>query len=70
MTITELSELGSEMMDRHPDQKDLIFFAVNDAFMDLEDDDPLVQKLADWIMSICRDNVRIDPAEASLVISE
>lgn len=47
MTINELADLGSVMIKHHPAQKDLISIAVNDAFMDCEDDDPRVQKLAD-----------------------
>lgn len=61
MKIYELSDLGSEMINLYPSQKYLISIAVNDAFLDLEDDDPRVQELADWIKGICLDDTQFDP---------
>jgi hypothetical protein len=69
MTINELADLGSVMIKHHPAQKDLISIAVNDAFMDCEDDDPRVQKLADWIMSICQSDTRVDPVDPATLES-
>ncbi len=69
MKISELADLGSLMIKHHPAQKDLISIAVNDAFMDCEDDDPLVQKLADWIMGICQSDTQVDPVDSDTLES-
>ena len=69
MTINELADLGSVMIKHHPARKDLISIAVNDAFMDCEDDDPRVRKLADWIMSICQNDTRVDPVDPATLES-
>jgi len=69
MTINELADLGSVMIKHHPAQKELISIAVNDAFMDCEDNDPLVQKLADWIMSICQSDARVDSVDPATLES-
>lgn len=68
MKIQELCDLGSLLIKRHPAQKDLIFLAVNDAFLDCQDDDSRVQELADWIIGICKDDARIDPVDPSTLI--
>ncbi len=68
MKIRELCDLGSALIEHHPARKDLIFIAVNDAFMDCEDDDPRVQELADWIIGICKNDARIDPVDPSTLI--
>jgi hypothetical protein len=69
MKISELACLGTEMIRRHPSQKYLISIAVNDAFMDLEDDDPQVQKLADWITTICQSDNQSYTVDADTIES-
>lgn len=52
MTRNEIAAFGSEMMEKFPEQKDLIFIAVDDA-MQCEDGDVMIQRLYDWIKDIC-----------------
>jgi hypothetical protein len=68
MKIRELCDLGSLLIEHHPAQKELIFLAVNDAFLECQDDDPRVQELADWIIGICKDDTRIDRVDPSTLI--
>jgi hypothetical protein len=55
MTLQELMNYGSQMMEKHPAQKDLIFIGVDDCLMENEDDDERLEKMHAWIEKICSD---------------
>ena len=53
MTLQELMDYGSLMMEKHPAQKDLIFIGVDDCLMENEDGDERLVKMHTWIEHIC-----------------
>ena len=53
MTLQELMDYGSGMMEKHPAQKDLIFIGVDDCLMENEDGDERLEKMHSWIEHIC-----------------
>ena len=53
MTLQELMDYGSMMMEEHPAKKDLIFIGVDDCLMDNEDGDERLEKMRAWIEHIC-----------------
>ena len=53
MTLQELMDYGSLMMEKHPAQKDLIFIGVDDCLMENEDGDERLEKMYSWIEHIC-----------------
>lgn len=59
MTILEFSNKTSELIKMHPNQADLLCIATTDAF-DEEDNSPMLDKLMDWCLEICANNVIID----------
>ncbi|HWR99358.1 MAG TPA: hypothetical protein VN249_02025 [Prolixibacteraceae bacterium] len=60
MTLKELMEYGDQMMNLHPDQKELIFIGVDDCLENNVDEDPRIEKMYDWITSICSQNIKVD----------
>lgn len=59
MTIDEFSDKTSELMKKYPNQADYIACAATDGF-DEEDESPMLDKLIDWCLKICTDNVVIN----------
>ena len=58
MTVKQFSEKTSELIKMHPNQSDLLCIATTDAF-DEEDESPMLDKLMDWCLKVCADNVII-----------
>jgi len=58
MTVKEFSDKTSELIKMHPAQSDLLCIATTDAF-DEEDESPMLDKLMDWCLEICANNVTI-----------
>lgn len=58
MTVEEFSNRTSELIKTHPNQSDLLCIATTDAF-DEEDESPMLDKLMDWCLEICANNVKI-----------
>ena len=58
MTVKEFLDKTSELIKMHPTQSDLLFIATTDAF-DEEDESPMLDKLMDWCLEICANNVTI-----------
>jgi len=57
MLLQELKEFGSEMMEKYPDKKDLIFIGVDDCLRENEDGDERLEKMCDWFKKICSDEI-------------
>jgi hypothetical protein len=55
MSLQELMDYGSEMMEKYPAKKDLIFIGVDDCLMENEDGDERLEKMCDWFKKICND---------------
>lgn len=55
MTLQELMGFGSEMIEKYPHKKDLIFIGIDDCLMENEDGDERLEKMHAWIEKICRD---------------
>ena len=64
MTLKELMEYGDEMMNQHPDQKDLIFIGVDDCLENNQDGDERLLQMHAWITRICNENIKVDPISA------
>jgi hypothetical protein len=58
MTVKEFSDKTSELIKMHPAQSDLLCIATTDAFYE-EDESPMLDKLMDWCLEICANNVTI-----------
>jgi hypothetical protein len=58
MTVKEFSDQTSMLIKMHPTQSDLLCIATTDAF-DEEDESPMLDKLMDWCLEICANNVTI-----------
>jgi len=58
MTVKQFSEKTSALMKIHPNQADLLCIATTDAF-DEEDESPMLDKLMDWCLEVCTNNVII-----------
>ena len=58
MTVKEFSDKTSELIKMHPTQSDLLCIATTDAFYE-EDESPMLDKLMDWCLEICANNVTI-----------
>ena len=58
MTVKEFSDQTSMLIKMHPTQSDLLCIATTDAF-DEEDESPMLDKLMDWCLEICENNVTI-----------
>lgn len=58
MTVKEFSDKTSELIKMHPAQSDLLCIATTDAF-DEEDESSMLDKLMDWCLEICANNVTI-----------
>lgn len=56
MTLKELTDYGSEMMEKYPDKKDLIFIGIDDCLMENEDGDERLEKMCEWIKHICEES--------------
>jgi hypothetical protein len=63
MTLQELMDYGSLMMEKHPEQKDLIFIGVDDCLERCEDNDELIEKMHAWISKICNEELLPTPAD-------
>mgnify|MGYP003442233711 FL=1 len=59
MTVKEFSEKTSELIEKHPNQSDLLCIATTDAF-DLEDEDPMLDELMKWCLQVCEKNVIVE----------
>lgn len=55
MILQELMDYGSQMMESHPAQKDLIFIGVDDCLSQCEDNDELIERMYAWFKKICSD---------------
>jgi len=64
MTLNELMEYGSKMMEQFPHQKALIFLGVDDCLEENQDGDERIEKMHAWITSICTENAKADPDSA------
>jgi len=53
MTLQELMDYGSQMMELHPAKKNLIFIGVEDCLDECEDNDERIEKMHAWIETIC-----------------
>jgi len=62
MKKQEIQELGSDLIKKHPDKKEVLFIAVNDA-LEYPDNDPKIQEFADWMQGVCDDDVHIEPEQ-------
>ena len=63
MTLQELMDYGSQMMELHPAQKDLIFIGVDDCLERCEDNAELIEKMHSWIDKICNDESSPTPTD-------
>lgn len=59
MTVKEFSNKTSELIKMHPNQADLLCIATFDAF-DEEDESPMLDKLMNWCLEMCENNVIIN----------
>jgi len=59
MTVKEFSDRTSELIKMHPNQADLLCIATTDAF-DEEDNSLMLDKLMNWCLEMCANNVTID----------
>ena len=58
MTAVEFGNKTSELIKLHPKQSDLLCIATTDAFYE-EDESPMLDKLMEWCLQVCKDNVII-----------
>ena len=58
MTVKQFSDKTSELIKMHPNQADLLCIATTDAFYE-EDESFMLDKLMDWCLEICANNVII-----------
>ena len=58
MTVKQFSDKTSELIKMHPNQADLLCIATIDAFYE-EDESFMLDKLMDWCLEICANNVII-----------
>jgi len=56
-------DFGSEMMEKYPDKKDLIFIGIDDCLMENEDGDERLEKMCEWFKKICRDQSSTTPPD-------
>lgn len=56
MTLQELMDYGTRMMENYPSQKDLIFIGIDDCLERCDDGDELIEKMHEWIKHICEEN--------------
>ena len=61
MTLKEMEIEVSALMEAHPNQKVLLFLAMDDAFSEEEDHAPRLDELLNWCKLICKENRQIEP---------
>ena len=52
-------DFGSEMMEKYPQKKDLIFIGIDDCLIENEDGDERLDKMCEWFKQICKDTSTI-----------